>query len=74
MATQPRYRFRARRFGIGSGLPLAWQGALAFFLYLLSAVAAVVFLTPVRYGVGVLLAVLAGLTLVFVVGARVLGG
>ena len=66
MATQPRYWFRAKRFGLGWGLPLTWQGWLVFFLYLLSAVTAMVFLTPARYGVGIFVAVLAGLTLLFV--------
>ncbi len=67
MSTQPTYWFRAKRFGLGWGLPLTWQGWLAFSLYLASAVLSVVFLTPARCSRAVFGAVLLGLSLLMVV-------
>ena len=66
MSTEPTYWFRAKRFGWGWGLPLTWQGWLAFGLYLASAVLSLVFLTPARCSREVFAAVLAGLTLLLV--------
>lgn len=66
MTQEPRYWFKAKRFGWGWGLPLTWQGWLAFGLYFASAVLSLVFLTPARCSRGVFGAVLVGLTLLLV--------
>jgi hypothetical protein len=34
-SNDPRYWFRAKRYGFGWGLPLAWQGWVFFLLWLL---------------------------------------
>ena len=66
MTTEPKYWFRAKRYGWGWGLPLTWQGWLTFFLYFILAVLAVVFLSPARFGTGFFAVVLVLLTLLLV--------
>jgi hypothetical protein len=41
-----RYWFRAKRYGLGWGLPLAWQGWVFFFLWLLIVLSGVRLLAP----------------------------
>jgi len=43
---EPRYWFRAKRYGLGWGLPLAWQGWVIFLSWLLIFPVGLVFLTP----------------------------
>jgi hypothetical protein len=45
-ANRPRYWFRAKRYGLGWGLPLAWQGWVFFFSWLLIFSLGIRFLTP----------------------------
>ena len=66
MTTEPKYWFRARRFGWGWGLPLTWQGWLTFFIYLAFAILAMVFLPSERYGARFFGAVLIAITLLLV--------
>jgi hypothetical protein len=42
----PRYWFRAKRYGLGWGLPLAWQGWAAFVSWTLIFPSGLRFLTP----------------------------
>jgi hypothetical protein len=42
----PRYWFRAKRYGLGWGLPLAWQGWVFLLSWLLIVPLGVWFLTP----------------------------
>jgi hypothetical protein len=42
----PRYWFRAKRYGLGWGLPLAWQGWAVIFSWILIVLSGVRFLTP----------------------------
>jgi len=42
----PRYWFRAKRYGLGWGLPLAWQGWVFFFAWMLTVPLGIRFLTP----------------------------
>jgi hypothetical protein len=41
-----RYWFQAKRYGLGWGLPLAWQGWVVFFSWMLIVPLGVRFLTP----------------------------
>ncbi len=43
---KPRYWFRAKRYGLGWGLPLAWQGWVFLFSWMLIVVSGVRFLRP----------------------------
>jgi hypothetical protein len=45
-ANNPRYWFRAKRYGWGWGLPLAWQGWVFFFSWLLIFPLGIRLLTP----------------------------
>jgi hypothetical protein len=43
---EPRYWFRAKRHGLGWGMPLAWQGWVAFIAWLILLPLCLLFLTP----------------------------
>jgi hypothetical protein len=43
---KPRYWFRAKRYGLGWGLPLAWQGWAIFVSWILIFPLGIRFLTP----------------------------
>jgi hypothetical protein len=43
---KPQYWFRAKSYGLGWGLPLAWQGWVFFFSWMLIVPLGVRFLTP----------------------------
>jgi hypothetical protein len=71
MSTEKRYWFRAKRYGLGWGLPCSWQG-WAFFLAWLAALTAVAInLMPRRPFLFAL--VLGAMTLIFVVVCYIKG-
>ena len=45
-ADSPRYWFRAKRYGLGWSLPLAWQGWVFFVVWILIFLSGIRFLTP----------------------------
>ena len=45
-ADNPRYWFRAKRYGLGWGLPLTWQGWVVFVSWILILPVGLRFLTP----------------------------
>ena len=45
-ADNPRYWFRAKRYGLGWSVPLAWQGGVFFVSWILIFLLGIRFLTP----------------------------
>jgi hypothetical protein len=46
MRGEPRYWFRAKRYGWGSGLPVAWQGWVVIAMYAILAAAGTALMSP----------------------------
>ena len=66
MTKESNYWFRAKLFGWGWGLPVAWQGWLTLLLYFALVALAVFLLSPTKYGNGFFLSAIAGLSLILV--------
>lgn len=71
MSTENHYWFRAKRFGLGWGLPCSWQGWTFFIIWLAVLVTAAVKLMPGRAFIFTL--VLAGMTLILVLTCYIKG-
>jgi hypothetical protein len=71
MSAKNHYWFRAKRFGLGWGLPCSWQGWVFFLIWLAMLVVAAVRLVPRRPLVFTLF--LAGMTLILVLACHLKG-
>ncbi|HEY2531927.1 MAG TPA: hypothetical protein VGJ20_29035 [Xanthobacteraceae bacterium] len=71
MNSENRYWFRAKRFGLGWGLPCSWQGWTFFIVWLGVLVIAAAKLVPTRPFVFTV--VLAGMALILVVACLIKG-
>jgi hypothetical protein len=71
MSTKNHYWFRAKRYGLGWGLPCSWQGWVFFLIWLAVLAVAAAKLMPARPLVFTL--VLAGMTLISVLACYIKG-
>jgi hypothetical protein len=71
MSKESRYWFRAKRSGLGWGLPCSWQGWTFFLIWLAVLVIAAIELMPGRPLIFTL--ALAGMTLILVIACYVKG-